>query len=290
MLRNPGPTRPRRLPPALASRPAPWPSLPSPGRSPGATAGPCPPAGGRRSRPRRRVAGPPTRCVREQGVPVARLVHAAHSRTGCEDRQVHAVQAVQELVQEPPIHPLHQPEGEEARLPQASRPLIRRPQWGNGRRPVTEPGTPCLLGLLPLWAVLQDVHLVLVRPTAVGARGVCPRAMAQHPCRCLQGPGHEAAQQLLLQVSGGGTQRCAAGRAICPVAQPPKVTGRRHSTWREGYPAPSAASGGGAPVRSATAALVPGRPSTTSPRAGSTPRWRRVECTSHRARPGRAAA
>ena len=34
--------------------------------------------------------------------------------------------------------------------------------------------------------------------------------------------GHEAAQQQNLQIGGGGTQRPAAGRAICPIAQPPK--------------------------------------------------------------------
>ena len=72
--------------------------------------------------------GTRTRLVREQGVPVARLVPAARSHAGGEDRQVHAVQAVQELVQEPPIHPLCQREGEEARPPQAGRPLVPRPQ------------------------------------------------------------------------------------------------------------------------------------------------------------------
>ena len=141
---------------------------------------------------------------REQGVPVARLVPAGRSHAGREDRQVHAVQAVQELVQEPPIHPLRQPEGEEARLPQAGRPLVRRPQLGDGCRRVTEPGAPCPPGLLPLRAVPQDVDFILVRRAAGGARGVGLHAMARHPCRRPQGPGHEAAQQRLLQLSGSG--------------------------------------------------------------------------------------
>ena len=67
-------------------------------------------------------------------------------------------------------HPLRQPEGEDARLPQVGRPLVRRPKLGEGRRRVSQPGTPCLPSLLPLRAVPQDVDLVLVRRPAVGAR------------------------------------------------------------------------------------------------------------------------
>ena len=57
------------------------------------------------------VAGPWTRLVREEGVPMARLVPLAGCHAGSEDRQVHAIKAVQELVQKSPVHPLRQPEG-----------------------------------------------------------------------------------------------------------------------------------------------------------------------------------
>ena len=105
---------------------------------------------------------------------MARLVPAACNDAGREDRHVHAVQAVQELVQKPTIHPLRQPEGGKACLPQADRPLVRRLQMGDCRRRVAEPGTPCLSGTLPLRAVPKDVDFVLVRRAVVGARGVGP--------------------------------------------------------------------------------------------------------------------
>ena len=54
------------------------------------------------------VAGPRARLVREEGVPVARLVSLAGCHTGSEDRQVHAVKAVQELVPGPPVQPVCQ--------------------------------------------------------------------------------------------------------------------------------------------------------------------------------------
>ena len=117
-----------------------------------------------------------------------------------------------------PLHPLRQPEGKEARPPQASRPLVWWPKLGDGRRRVTQPGTPCLRGLLPLRAVPQDVGLVLMRRPAMGARGVGPHAVARHPRYRTQGSGHKAAQQRLLELLGGDAQRHAAGRAICPVA------------------------------------------------------------------------
>ena len=63
------------------------------------------------------VAEPRSRLVWEQGVPVARLIPAACGHAGGEDHQVHAVQAVQELVPKSPLHPVRQPEGEEARPP-----------------------------------------------------------------------------------------------------------------------------------------------------------------------------
>ena len=77
------------------------------------------------------------------------------------------------------------------------------------------------------------VDFVLVSHAAVGARGVGPCAVAQHPCRCPQGLGHEAAQQQRVQLGGGSPQRRAAGRATRPVPQPPKVTGRHASSWHD---------------------------------------------------------
>ena len=46
---------------------------------------------------------------------MARLVSLARYHAGSRDRQVHAVKAVQELVEEAPVHPMRQSEGEEAR-------------------------------------------------------------------------------------------------------------------------------------------------------------------------------
>ena len=62
------------------------------------------------------VAGPRARLVWNEGVPVAWLVPLAGCHAGSEDRQVHAVEAVYELVEEVPVHPLRQPEGKEARF------------------------------------------------------------------------------------------------------------------------------------------------------------------------------
>ena len=87
-----------------------------------------------------------------------------------------------------PFHPLRQPEGEEARPPQASSPLVGRPKLGEGSRRVPQPGSPSLPGLLPLRAVLEDVDLVLVRRPAVEVRGVGLHAMAGDPRRRPQGP------------------------------------------------------------------------------------------------------
>ena len=56
--------------------------------------------------------GPRTRLVREEGVPVAPPVSPVGCHAGSEDREVHAVKTAQELVQEPPVHTLRQPEGE----------------------------------------------------------------------------------------------------------------------------------------------------------------------------------
>ena len=56
-------------------------------------------------------------------VPVARLVSLAGCHAGSEDRRVHAVKAVRELVHESPVHPLRQSEGEKACFPQAGWPL-----------------------------------------------------------------------------------------------------------------------------------------------------------------------
>ena len=168
------------------------------------------------------VAGPRARLVWKEGVPVARLVPLAGCHAGSEDRQVHAVKAVRELVEEVPVHPLRQPEGKEARFPQAGWPLVRRSQAGDGPRRVIQPGEPCPPGIVQLRAFPQDVDFVLVRRAAVGARGVGPRAVARHAGRCPHGPGHEAAQQRLLQLRGGYPQRRAASRAIRPVAQPTK--------------------------------------------------------------------
>ena len=58
------------------------------------------------------VAGPWMRLVWEEGVPVARLVPLAGCHADSEDRQVHALKAVQELVHDSPVHPLRQPEEE----------------------------------------------------------------------------------------------------------------------------------------------------------------------------------
>ena len=170
--------------------------------------------------PRVGVAGPWTRLVGKEGIPVTRLVPLAFCHAGCKDRHVHAVKEVQELVKEVPVHPLRQPEGKEARFPQAGRPLVRRSQVGDGLRHVAQPGEPRLPGIVPFWALPQDVGLVLMRRAVLGARGVGPRAVARHLGHCPHGPIHETAQQPLLELCGGCPQCRAPGWAVRPVAEP----------------------------------------------------------------------
>ena len=126
---------------------------------------------------------------------MARLIPRAGRHPGREDRQIHAVQAVQKLIEEVPIHPLRQPEGEKPRLAPAGGPTVRRAQAGDGPRRVAQSGEPRLPGAIPFRAVPQDVGLVLVRRAAVGARGVGAHAVTRHPGRCPHGPCQEPAQQ-----------------------------------------------------------------------------------------------
>ena len=156
---------------------------------------------------------------------MARLIPRTGRHAGREDRQVHAIHAVQELVEEVPVHPLCQPEGGKARFPQAGGPPVRLAEAWDGPRRVIQPGEPRSPGVAPLWAVPQDVGLVLVRRAAVGARGVGPHAVARHPGCRPHGPGQEPAQQRVLQLRGGRPQRRAAGRAIRTIAQPTEGDG-----------------------------------------------------------------
>ena len=119
---------------------------------------------------------------------MARCIPAARGHADGEDRQVHAVQAVQELAQVHPFHP-----GEEARPPQAGWPLVGRPQLRERRRRIWQLGAPCLPGPLPLWTMPQDVDLVLMRRPAMGACRVGLHNVAGHAHRRPQGPRHEAA-------------------------------------------------------------------------------------------------
>ena len=82
-----------------------------------------------------------------------------------------------------------------------------------------QPGESRLPGIDPFRAHLQEVGLVLVRSAAEGARAVGLQAVARHSGRCPHGPGHETAQQQLLQLRGGGPQHHTAGWAVRPVAQ-----------------------------------------------------------------------
>ena len=160
------------------------------------------------------VAGPWARLLREEGVAVARLIPLASCHTGGEDRQVHAIWAVQELVEEVPVHPLCESEEEKARLPKAGGPPVRRTRVGDGSRRVVQ-RSHVLFRALP-----EEVGLILLCRAGVGARGVGPRAVARHLGRRPHGPGQEATQQPFLPLRGGCPQRCAAGRAIRPIAQP----------------------------------------------------------------------
>ena len=130
------------------------------------------------------VAGPRTRLVWEEGVPVARLVSVAGCHAGNEDRQVHVVKAVKELIQEPPVHPLRRPIGEIGPPSAEGRPLVQRHKVGDRRRRVAELRAPCAFGTFPLQAIPQDLDFVVVCRAAIGARGIGPHAVARHPGRC----------------------------------------------------------------------------------------------------------
>ena len=61
---------------------------------------------------------------------MARLVPAARSHAGGKDRQVHAVQAVQDLVQEFPLHPLASRRGKRPALRKHAGHWSSGPSWG----------------------------------------------------------------------------------------------------------------------------------------------------------------
>ena len=144
-----------------------------------------------------------TRLVREEGVPVAWLVSLAGCHAGSEDPYAHGVKAVQELNKGAPSPPLA-PVGAEIGPPFACRMAHgRRSQVGDRRRRIAEPRAPCHSGTFPLRAVPPDVVFVLVCRAAMGARGVCPHAVAHHQGCCPHVPGHEATQKRLLQLRGG---------------------------------------------------------------------------------------
>ena len=166
------------------------------------------------------IAGPRTRLLREEGVAVARLIPRAGRHPGREDRQIHAVQAVQKTHRRGP-HPPPAPAGGGKAPPFAGRRAI----GPAGPRRVVQPGEPRLPGAVPFRAVPQDVGLVLVRRAAVRARGVGAHAVTRHPGRCPYGSCEEPAQQRLLQLRGGRPQRCVTRRAVRPVAQSPEGGG-----------------------------------------------------------------
>ena len=171
------------------------------------------------------VAGPRTRLLREEGVAVDRLIPRAGRHSGREDRQVHAVHAVQKFVEEVLVHPLRQPEGENSRLSQAGGPPVRRAQAKDGPCRVVQPGEPRPSGVAALRAVPQDVGLVLVHRALVRARGGGAHAVARNPVHRPHGSGQEPTQQRLLQLHGGCPQHRATSRAIRAVAQPPESDG-----------------------------------------------------------------
>ena len=167
------------------------------------------------------VAGPRTRLLWEEGVAVARLIRRDGRHAGRKDRQLHGIQAVQQFVEEVPVHPLCQPEGEKAPFPQAGGPPVRAAPVGGGLRRVVEAKEPTPPGGAPVWAVARDVSLVLVRSAAVGARG------ARLACR--GGPTAPARSPRSSDFSNSVEAARGAARQDGPSAQfpsPPKVTGR----------------------------------------------------------------
>ena len=149
---------------------------------------------------------------------MARVVPAARSHAGREDREVHAVQAVHKLVQAPPIHPLRQPEGEEAPLPQADRPRVSRTWPGLAVAASVSPGRHVSLacsysGLShKTWtssscAAPQWGHAELVRMRWPDTLATVPLAPAMRPRSSKFSNSVEAARN--------AARRC---RPICPIA------------------------------------------------------------------------
>ena len=182
--RNPGPALPTTLSPPPAPRLALEPTAPTPRQTLEAIAnplgplatgaasrGPHPPEGGEQNRTKgkglrgrgcgwsgnRSPHGPPDL---RSPLPCRRRGPPGTCRTGSTETR--------------PFHPLSEPEREEARPPEAGRPLVWQPRLGEGCRRILQPGAPCLPSPLPLWAVPQDVDLVLMRRPAMGAHRVGP--------------------------------------------------------------------------------------------------------------------
>ena len=164
------------------------------------------------------VAGPRTRLVGKEGVPMTRLVPLAWLPCGQQGPPSTCRKGGTGTCRGGPGPPPAPAGGERGLIPQAGQPLVRRSQVGDGPRRVAQPREPRLHDIVPFRALPQDVGLVLVRRAAVGARGVSPHAVARHSGRGPHGPDHETAQQRRLQLRGGGPQRRATGWAVRPVA------------------------------------------------------------------------
>ena len=164
---------------------------------------------------------------------MARLIPRAGRHSGRKDQQVHAIQVVEEIVKEVPVHPVRQPEGEKARFPQAGGPPVRWAQGRDGPRRVVQPGGATSLRRRPTPG----------SPIGRGPRPRAPRRSAGtrrwRACRCPT-PGPPSTPPATSRRSSDFSSSVEAARSAprqagpsAPSPRPPKVTGRHASKWRK---------------------------------------------------------
>ena len=163
---------------------------------------------------------------------MAHLVTTAGGHAGGEDRQVHAVQAVRDLVQERPFHPLRR-RGKRPALRKRAGHWLGGPSWGRAAAASRSQGPHVSLARShsgqshKTWtssscAAPQWGHMELVRMPWPDTRAAVLKALAMR----------QRSNDFSSSVEATRVAARQAGPSA-PPPRPPKVTGRRASSWRE---------------------------------------------------------